>query len=69
MVFLRLGGGPGSGGMPSAAKAGELAAFLKDRGILILGRHPIRIVTHLDVDRRDAAALAEGIRVFLGITS
>jgi threonine aldolase len=57
MVFLRLA---------ASTRTGELAAFLKERGILILDRHPIRLVTHLDVDRRDATALAEGIRDFLG---
>ena len=56
MVFVRLASGA----------VAELAAFLKGRGILVNERNPLRIVTHLDVNREAAKALAAGIRDFLG---
>ncbi|MCX7786781.1 MAG: low-specificity L-threonine aldolase [Spirochaetes bacterium] len=42
-----------------------LAAFLKDRGILITVRNPLRLVTHMDVDRKAVVALVEGIKEYL----
>lgn len=43
MVFLCL----------PPARADALAAYLRERGILISGRESIRLVTHLDVTRED----------------
>ena len=43
MVFVRVNEG----------RAGELTAFLKERGILAGGRGALRLVTHRDVDRGD----------------
>jgi threonine aldolase len=43
---------------------GELAAFLKDRGILILDRNPVRIVVHLNLSRADMQALLDGVKEF-----
>lgn len=55
MVFIRL-----LRGTPA-----ELAAFMKPRGILVRSdRNPIRLVTHLDVSRRDAENLVAGVREF-----
>jgi len=48
-----------------ADRAMALAAFLRDRGILISDRHPLRLVTHLDVDRDACVRLVEGIRAFM----
>lgn len=42
-----------------------LASFLKDRGILITVRNPLRLVTHLDVDRNAVLSLVEGIKDYL----
>lgn len=43
----------------------ELSAFMKPRGILVRGdRNPIRLVTHLDVNRKDVEALVQGIKEF-----
>jgi len=42
-----------------------LADFLKRRGILITVRNPLRLVTHLDVDRKAVLALADGISDYL----
>ena len=57
MVFVRVVSG----------RPAELAVFLKERGILILDENPIRLVTHLDLSRRDVEALATGIRDFLSV--
>jgi len=65
MVFLRF---VARGTVP-AADTSALAASLKARGILVNDRNPLRIVTHLDVDRAAAKALVEGIRSFLGTTA
>jgi threonine aldolase len=43
MVFVEIG--------PNGKAA--LPSFLHARGILVLGRDPLRLVTHLDVDRQD----------------
>ena len=43
----------------------ELAQFLKSRGIIVTPGRPMRLVTHLDVDRDAAACLVDGIRDFL----
>ena len=59
MVFLRIHD-------PNpAARAEALAAFLQARGVLISDRHPMRFVTHLDVNRDACVRLAEGIRAFM----
>ncbi len=42
-----------------------LSTFLKDRGILITVRNPLRLVTHLDVDRKAVLALVDGIKDYL----
>lgn len=40
----------------------ELVRFLRNRGIIITGGTPIRLVTHLDVDKRAAEKLVEGFK-------
>ncbi|HUX38252.1 MAG TPA: low-specificity L-threonine aldolase [Rectinemataceae bacterium] len=52
MVFVRF----------ATAKPHELAAALEKKGILVTPGNPMRLVTHLDIARDDAAALVEGIR-------
>lgn len=47
-----------------AARAEGLERFLQERGVLISDRHPLRLVTHLDVDREACARLVEGVRAF-----
>lgn len=42
----------------------ELAAYLKERGILILPRNPIRLVTHLDVTTEDIKIFLAEIKAF-----
>jgi threonine aldolase len=54
MVFIR----------PREKTSKELAAFLKNRGILILDRNPIRIVVHLNLNRADMRALLDGVKDF-----
>ena len=55
MVFLRL----------RTSTPPELSKFLEPKGILVRGdRNPIRLVTHLDVDRGAAASLIAGIKEF-----
>jgi threonine aldolase len=55
MVFLRFRAGGGA----------EFASFLKERGILVPGKNPFRIVTHLDVSAEDCDLLVEGLRAYL----
>ncbi len=45
----------------------ELVGFLAARGIVTTGGRPIRLVTHLDVDREAAARLVNGFKDFFGI--
>ena len=47
---------------PSLAE--PLRQFLKQRGILIGGGNPIRLVTHLDVSRDDIQAVAGAVKQF-----
>jgi len=47
----------------------QLAAFLQEQSILVLPGSPMRIVTHLDVDRKAAAALVAGIKAFFAAKS
>ncbi len=54
MVFVSM---PGS-------VANELAAHLRESGIIITPGSVTRIVTHLDVDRQAAASLVDGIKAF-----
>jgi len=55
MVFIRfLAGDPG-----------ELAARLRNEGILVTPDNPMRIVTHLDVDKDDGENLVARIREYL----
>ncbi len=42
-----------------------LASFLNEREILITVRNPLRLVTHLDVDRKAVRALVDGIKDYL----
>ena len=42
-----------------------LADYLKRRGILITVRNPLRLVTHLDVDKKAVLALVDGIKDYL----
>ncbi|MBU1068441.1 low-specificity L-threonine aldolase [Myxococcota bacterium] len=59
MVFVKIN-------VPKPAdRAVALAAFLRDRGVLISDRHPLRLVTHLDVDRDACVRLVEGVRAFM----
>ena len=41
-----------------------LAAYLKERGILILPRNPIRLVTHLDVTAEDIKTFVTEVKAF-----
>ncbi|PID58372.1 low-specificity L-threonine aldolase [candidate division KSB3 bacterium] len=45
----------------------ELAAYLKTQGILILPRHPIRLVTHLDVTREDIRTVVAAVKAFFTV--
>ncbi len=55
MAFIRL-----RKGTPA-----ELSDFMKPRGILVRrDRNPIRLVTHLNVDRNDVENLVAGVREF-----
>jgi threonine aldolase len=54
MVFVEL----------ERARAEELTAFLKDRGILIAGRDSLRLVTHLDVTAEDIRRVVEAVKPF-----
>ena len=54
MVFISLNKG----------SAEELAAYLHQHGILILPRHPIRLVTHLDVTAEDMVTVIETVKEF-----
>jgi len=47
MVFVEL---PATAAQTAANLAATLAAFLRERGVLVLARAPMRLVTHLDVD-------------------
>ncbi len=42
----------------------QLAAFLKEQGIIVTPGSPIRIVTHLDVDRDAATRLVEQVKAY-----
>jgi threonine aldolase len=42
----------------------KLAGFLKPKGILIMPRYPIRLVTHLDVTRKDINMFIEAVKAF-----
>jgi len=42
-----------------------LRQFLKQRGILVGGTHPIRLVTHLDIEPDDVRAFIEATTAFL----
>jgi threonine aldolase len=44
--------------------AEPLRQFLKQRGILIGGGNPIRLVLHMDVTRADVRAVAEAVQDF-----
>jgi threonine aldolase len=55
MVFLRV----------DPALLDPLRQFLKQRGILIGGTNPIRLVTHLDISAEDVAAFAAALATFL----
>ena len=41
-----------------------LAAYLQERGILILPRNPIRLVTHLDVTAEDITTFVAEVKQF-----
>lgn len=45
-------------------KSERLRDFLKERGILISGQGSIRLVTHLDVDRRDVDRFVGAVKEF-----
>ena len=47
-----------------AGKSKALGDYLADQGILITAGDPIRLVTHLDVNRKDVDQLLEAIRKF-----
>lgn len=46
-----------------------LAAFLKQQGILILPRKPIRLVTHLDVTAEDIQTVINAVKAFFQLNS
>ena len=54
MVFIRM----------AAAQAEELAAFLRERGILISPASTTRLVTHLDISAADIATTIDRISEF-----
>ena len=54
MVFIRM----------AAAQAEELAAFLRERGILISPASTTRLVTHLDISAADIATTIDRINEF-----
>ena len=54
MVFVRIG----------KETAGELTAFLKERGILATGRDGLRLVTHLDVTETDIGRTVAEVKGF-----
>ncbi len=47
-----------------ATHVADLVVYLKERDIIVTAGSPIRIVTHLDVDRKAAAALVDGIKQY-----
>src|SRR5690349_18945595 len=55
MVFMRI--------EPTLLEA--LRQFLKQRGILIGGTHPIRLVTHLDIARADVQTFVDAAAQFM----
>ena len=58
MVFIRI----------LKKNSPDLITFLAARGILLLpGREPIRLVTHLDLKRSDMQSLIDGIKEFFAI--
>jgi threonine aldolase len=56
MVFARV----------PAEKAAPLAAYLKERNVLVLPGARMRLVTHLDVDRQGVELALEAFRKFFG---
>jgi len=54
MVFLRIRKG----------NTKDLTGFLKNQGILITDRNPLRLVTHLDVDRNAVDSLIKGFKQY-----
>jgi threonine aldolase len=56
MVFVRI----------PAEKAAALAAYLKERSILVLPGPRLRLVTHLDVDRAGIERALDAFRKFFG---
>ena len=46
-------------------QVGALAGFLRERDIIVTPGEPMRLVTHLDVDRNAAEQLVKAIREFL----
>ena len=48
----------------SPAQAGPLAAHMKQHGVLVLSRAPMRLVTHLDVDAAGIDRAVENFRAF-----
>lgn len=59
MVFVRV---PDEHG-------GELVAFLKERGICVLDMNPLRLVTHLNVNRDDIEKTIQAIQAFFSRTT
>jgi threonine aldolase len=51
----------------SKKTADHLAAFLKERGILIAGRDAIRLVTHLDLNEDDIRTVIEAFKDFFHV--
>lgn len=49
--------------------AGQLAAFLKARDILVTPNNPMRLVTHLDVGARDIDHVLDAVREFFASES
>lgn len=59
MVFVTL----------AAGDPQQLAANLRERGIVVTPGSPIRIVMHLDVDRKAAVKLVDGIKAYFSCTA
>jgi threonine aldolase len=50
----------------AADKPGNVAAQLRERGVLATGLYRLRLVTHLDVDRSDIDRAVAVLRSVLG---
>lgn len=63
MVFVRSADAIDANGAKKFAA--DFAAYMRARGVIVSPGDPMRIVTHLDVDRAACARLVEGVREWL----